>query len=190
MTDETNAAVSLRVLLLRHICLNPFELFQGGFLNVDAVGGDSDRLVGRKAAQHRQEVYVGVGQHACSQVGVLGLRAVVVCEDVAEGAPLRCAYQGAALAGVSHEEVQLSMVGHKPPGQPFAISLVALGELPYDAWSRSSGSQTSVCFSKAIMTSRTFRLFRRPDSTMKARRAVGAQPCSAKCFPNQTGMTG
>ena len=57
-------------------------------------------------------------------------------------------------------------------------------------WSRSSGSQTSACFPNAMMASRTLRLFRRPSSTRKARRGVGAQPCSAKCFPNKAGMTG
>ena len=44
-----------------------------------------------------------------------------------------CANQCAALAGVSHEEVEFSPVSHKPSGQPFAIGLAALGKLAYDA---------------------------------------------------------
>ena len=61
---------------------------------------------------------------------VLGLGAVVVGEDVAQRAPLWGTDQRAALAGIADQEVELSGVGDKPPGQPLSIGFVALGELP------------------------------------------------------------
>ena len=55
----------------------------------------------RTASQHGDEVDVSIGQHRCSEMGVLGLRAVILYQNVAQGALHRCPNQSAALAGVS-----------------------------------------------------------------------------------------
>ena len=103
-----------------------------------------------------------------------------------------CANQCAALAGVSHEEVEFSLVSHKPSGQSLPSALLPWVNLPMmlQPWSWSFGSLTSVSYSKLMMASRTLKVFKRPDSEMKANRGIGAQPRSEKCLPNQAGMTG
>ena len=76
---------------------------------------------------------MGVGQLRGPQVSVLGLRAIIGREDVAQGAPLRCANQCAAFAGDFARGSQVL------PGQSqafvsiFAVGLAALGKLAYDA---------------------------------------------------------
>ena len=85
---------------------------------------------------------MGVGQHACSQMGVLALGPVIARENVAQRVAFRGANKGAALAGVSDEEIEFPLVRH----QPFSVSRSGLVEftLTEQARLRSSGSQTSV----------------------------------------------
>ena len=130
------------------------------------------------ALKHRKEVDVGVGQHACPQVGELGLGTIVVSEDVNQLALHWRSDQSDREAGVPDKVVELAAVGHQPPCEPFSICLAALGEF------------ASVCFSKEMIASLTLRDLSRPDSARKARSCVGAQPPSEKCLPNQAGMTG
>ena len=108
---------------------------------------------------------MGIGQHACPQVGVLGLGPIIVCEDVTQRAPLGGTNQSAALAGVAHKEVEFPLVCHQPPSQPFSVSLLPWVNLPMteQAWSLLLGNQSSVCFSKEMIASLTLRDFRRPE---------------------------
>ena len=66
-------------------------------------------------------------------MGVLGLRAVVVREDMAQGASHRYSNRCATLAGVSDKEVKLSFVDHQPSGHSFSLNLASLSELADDA---------------------------------------------------------
>ena len=75
---------------------------------------------------------MGVGQHACPQVGKLGLGAVVVSEDVTQLALHWRSDQSAREAGVPDKVVELTAVGHQPPCEPFSICLAALGEFADD----------------------------------------------------------
>ena len=77
------------------------------------------------------------------------------------------------------------------------VSLFPSATLPWvnlpiteQASSLSSGNQTSVCLPKETIASLTLRDFSKPDSTRNAKSGVGAEPASAKCLPNQAGMTG
>ena len=40
---------------------------------------------------------MGIGQHACPQVGVLGLGPIIIRKDMSQGALLGCSHQGATL---------------------------------------------------------------------------------------------
>ena len=75
---------------------------------------------------------MGVGQHACPQVGELGLGSIVVSEDVTKLALHWCSDQSAREAGVPTKVVELAVVGHQPPCEPFSICLAALGEFADD----------------------------------------------------------
>ena len=66
---------------------------------------------------------MGVGQHACPQVGELGLGSIVICEDVTKLALHWCSDQSAREAGVPDKVVKLAVVGHQPPCEPFSICL-------------------------------------------------------------------
>ena len=71
---------------------------------------------------------MGVGQHACPQVGVLGLGPIIIREDMSHGAFLGCSHQGATLSFVTDQENELPLVYDQPPCQPFSVSHAALGE--------------------------------------------------------------
>ena len=71
---------------------------------------------------------MGVGQHACPQVGVLGLGPIIIREDMSQGALLECSHQGATLPCVTDQEIELPLVYDQPPGQPFFVSHAALGK--------------------------------------------------------------
>ena len=71
---------------------------------------------------------MGVGQHACPQVGVLGLGPILIREDMSQGGILGCSHQGATLPCVTDEEIELPLVYDQPPCQPFSGSHAALGE--------------------------------------------------------------
>ena len=66
-------------------------------------------------------------------MGVLGLRAIVIREDMAQGASHQCSNQCATFAGVSDKEVELSFVVHQPSGHSFSVNLASLSELADDA---------------------------------------------------------
>ena len=77
------------------------------------------------------------------------------------------------------------------------VSLFPSATLPWvnlpiteQASSLPSGNQTSVCLPKETIASLSLRVFSKPDSTRNIKSGVGAQPASAKCLPNQAGMTG
>ena len=53
---------------------------------------------------------MGVGQHACLQVGVLVLGPIIIREDMSRGALLGCSHQGVSLPCVTDQEIEL------PPG--------------------------------------------------------------------------
>ena len=75
---------------------------------------------------------MGVGQHACPQVGELGLGSIVVSEDVTKLALHWCSDQSAREAGVPVKVVELAAVSNQPPCEPFSICLAALGEFADD----------------------------------------------------------
>ena len=75
---------------------------------------------------------MGIGQHACPQVGELGLGTIVVSEDETKLALHWCSDQSAWEAGVPDKVVELAAVGHQPPCEPFSICLAALGEFVDD----------------------------------------------------------
>ena len=75
---------------------------------------------------------MGVGQHACPQVGELGLGTIVASEDLTQLALHWRSDQSAREAGVPDKVVELAAVGHQPPCEPFSISLAALGEFADD----------------------------------------------------------
>ena len=75
---------------------------------------------------------MGVGQHACPQLGELGLGCIVVSEDVTKLALHWCSDQSAREAAVLDKVVQLAAVGHQPPCEPFSTCLTALGEFSDD----------------------------------------------------------
>ena len=62
---------------------------------------------------------MGVSQHACPQVGVLGLGLIIIIEDMPQGALLGCSHQGATLPCVTDQEIELPLVYDQPPCQPF-----------------------------------------------------------------------
>ena len=70
---------------------------------------------------------MGVGQHACPQVGVLGLGHIIIIEDIPQGALLECSHQGATLPCVTDQEIELPLVYDQPPFQPFSVCHAALG---------------------------------------------------------------
>ena len=100
------------------------------FSNIDA--GHSDCLIWHEPWKHREEVDVGIGQHARPQVGELGLGPIIVCEDVTQRAPLVGTNQSTALVGVPDKVVKFPLVCHQPPSQPSSISLAALREFADD----------------------------------------------------------
>ena len=135
---------------------------------------------------------MSVGQHACPQVGVLGLGPIIIIEDMPQGALLGCSHQGATLPCITDQEIELpwSMTS-------LVFSLFPSATLPWvnlpiteQASSLSSGNQTSVCLPKETIASLTLTDFSKPDSTRNAKSGVGAQPASAKCLRNQAEMTG
>ena len=75
---------------------------------------------------------MGVGQHACPQVGELGLGSIVVSKDMTKLALHWCSDQSACEAGVLDKVVELPAVGYQPPCEPFSICLAALGEFADD----------------------------------------------------------
>ena len=75
---------------------------------------------------------MGVGQHACPQVGELGLGTIVVSEDVTQLALHWRSDQSAREAGIPDKVVEFAAVGHQPPCEPFSICLAALGEFADD----------------------------------------------------------
>ena len=71
---------------------------------------------------------MGVGQHACPQVGVLGLGLIIVIEDMPQRARLGCSHQGATLPCVTDQEIELPLVYDQPPCQHISVSHAALGK--------------------------------------------------------------
>ena len=61
---------------------------------------------------------MGVGQHACPQVGVLGLGPIIKREDMSQRALLWCSHQDATLPCVMDQEIELPLVYDNPPCQP------------------------------------------------------------------------
>ena len=60
---------------------------------------------GGEPGQYCEQVYVGVRQHACSEVGVLRLGAIVVGKDMAQWTALGVAYQRVVLDAAPDEKV-------------------------------------------------------------------------------------
>ena len=135
---------------------------------------------------------MGVGKHACPQVGVLRLGPIIIIEDKPQGALLGCSHQGATLPCVTDQEIELPLVYDQLLVNLFPSATLPWVNLPIkeQASSLSSGNQTSVCLPKETIASLTLRDFSKSDSTRNAKSGVGAQPASAKCLPNQAGMTG
>ena len=75
---------------------------------------------------------MGVGQHACPQVGEVGLATIEASEEVIKLALHWCSHQSAREAEVPDKVVELAAVGHQPPCEPFSICLAALGEFADD----------------------------------------------------------
>ena len=75
-------------------------------LDIDTVRCNPDGLVLCEPRKHRDEIDMGVTEHACPKVSVLELGAVVISEDVTKRTSFRGADEGPALAGVMHEEVE------------------------------------------------------------------------------------
>ena len=71
---------------------------------------------------------MGVGQHACPQVGVLGLGPIIIIEDMPQGALLGCSHQDATLPCVTDQEIELPLVYDQPPCQPLSVTQAALGK--------------------------------------------------------------
>ena len=122
-----------RVVLPRFQSLYPLELLQRGFPDIDGIGCHSDNLLWFEPGKHRKKVDVSIGEHRGSQVSVLGLGAVVIREDLSQRASRWGSNQSAALTGVSHEEVEFSLVDHQPSGQSSAVGFCIFGELANDA---------------------------------------------------------
>ena len=108
------------------------------------------------------------------------------------GTRLGCTHQCAIWPCVTDREIELpwSMTS-------LLVSLFPSATLPWvnlpiteQASSLPTGNQTSVCLSKETIASLTLRVFSKPDSSRNTKSGVGAQPASAKCRPNQAGMTG
>ena len=78
VVGETDAAMPFWVHLMRLVGPDPLERAERRFLDIDGIGCHSDGLIGFKPRKHREEADVGVGQHACPQVGELGLGTIVV----------------------------------------------------------------------------------------------------------------
>ena len=99
------------------------------FLDIDTVRCNPDGLLLCEPRKHRDVTDMGVTEHACPKVSVLGLGAVVICEDVTKRTSFRGADEGPALAGVTQEEVDFPGVTDQHPCQPVSVSLAALGKL-------------------------------------------------------------
>ena len=134
---------------------------------------------------------MGVRQHACPQLGVLGLGPIMIREDIVPGgALLGYSRQGAIYCVSRTRKSPWSMTS-------LLVSFLPSATLPWVNWpiteqvsSLPSGNQTSVCLPKETIAFLTLRVFSKPDSTRNIKSGVGAQPASAKCLPNQAGMTG
>ena len=162
------------------------------FQDIHIVCCNPDGLVLCEPRKHRDEIDMGVTEHACPKVSVLGLGAVVIHEDVTKRTSFRGADEGPALPGVTSRKSsspgsQISLLVSR-----FPSALLSLENLPTTARAtlQSSGSQTSVYFSKVIIVFRTLRDLSRPDSTRNAKSGVGAQPPPSKCLPYHAGTTG
>ena len=134
---------------------------------------------------------MGVGQHACPQVGVLGLRPIMISDHMSQGGTFGVLPPGCHFAVCHGPEIERpwSMTS-------LLVRLFPSATLPWvnlsiteQASSQPSGNQTSVCLPKEIIASLTLRVFSKLDSTRNAKSGVGAQPASAKCLPNKAGMT-
>ena len=108
------------------------------------------------------------------------------------GALLGCSHKDATLPCVTDQEIELHLVYDQPPCQHFFVSHAAVGKFADNRAGSSipSVNQTSVCLPKEKIASLTLRVFSKPDSKRNTKSSVGAQPASAKCLPNQAGMTG
>ena len=135
---------------------------------------------------------MGVGQHACPQVGVLGLGPIIIREDMSQG------HFWGAPTTVPLCRVSRTRKSRSPWSMtnllvsPFPSATLPWVNLPIteQASSLPSGNQTSVGLPKETIVSLTLRVFSKPDATRNTKSGVGAQPASAKCLPNQAGMTG
>ena len=99
------------------------------FLDIDTVRCNPDGLVLCEPRKHRDEIDMGVTEHACPKVSVLGLEAVVIREDVTKSTSFMGADEVPALAGVTLGEVQFPGITKQPSCQPFSVSLADLGTL-------------------------------------------------------------
>ena len=110
-------AIETRVLLhnLWNVGLDTLELVvaKRGFLDVYAVCGHADSLVGRETSKHLEKVNVRISQYTSPEMGKLGLAAVVVCEDPTSRALFGGTYQGPALPAVTNEKVEFALVRDK-----------------------------------------------------------------------------
>ena len=71
---------------------------------------------------------MGIGQHACPQVDVLGLGPITIREDMSQAGTFGCSHQGATLPCITDQEIELPLVYDQPPCQPFSVSHAAPGK--------------------------------------------------------------
>lgn len=89
-------------------------------------------------------------------------------------------FWGSVFFYVSHKEVKFFFICYSNSCHAFAIGLAALGELTCDA---AALVTLSVCFSKSMIASRTFRVFKRTAISY-----IGTQPFLTKSFPSKMGL--
>ena len=192
MAAPAGSAVLLGVCFVRHICWHPLEFVQRRFLYIDAVSCHPNCLVLSEPRKHREEVDVGVCKHACPQVGVLGLGPIIVCEDVTQRAPLgghqpKCRFGGCRGLG-SRAPQGLSPVFWSA----FSISFAALCEFADDGASLVStfGQPNLSLLLKGDDSLADFERLQETRFCQVGKKRRWGQPFSAKCFPNQAGITG
>ena len=135
---------------------------------------------------------MGIGQHACPQVGVLGFGPIIIREDMSRGhfwgAPTKVPLCRVSRTRKSSSPWSMtSLLASLFPSAALPCVNLPITE---QASSLPSGNQTSVCLPKETIASLSLKVFSKPDSARNTKSGVGAQPASAKCLPNQAGMTG
>lgn len=80
------------------------------FLLIDVTSRHPDSFFWREARKHGKEIDVNIFVFRGFGVGVLELRAVVLCENDSRGASHCCSNQGANLAGISGLVIEICFV--------------------------------------------------------------------------------